>query len=198
MTYLNRALLINAIRFGVTDWSIVVQKCLGLALQSALSCRAGDMAVSNTYADNECLLYKDIQLQVTVDPEASAEDPLLDRVTMQAKLTIRHTKNYMHDGSHNHIVILDSVEDPEFNVVDPLKLLVAHALRQGTFMDANSAEEVVHKAFLHPSKRVEWSFPDRLIMCLLANKRLEFDKGAGIEQSLTVPNEAGQLSGITQ
>ncbi|KAL1655394.1 hypothetical protein SLS61_001857 [Didymella pomorum] len=129
MTYLSRAFRINAIRFGVIDWIVVVQKYLGLALQSALSCRAGDVTVSNACADKECLLYKNIQLQVLKDPKSSAEDPFLDRVTMQAKAALRYTKDYKHGGSHDHIVILDSVEDPGLNVVDLLKLLVAHALR---------------------------------------------------------------------
>jgi hypothetical protein len=129
MTYLSRAFRINAIRFGVIDWIVVVQKYLGLALQSALSCRAGDVTVSNACADKECLLYKNIQLQVLKDPKSSAEDPFLDRVTMQAKTALRYTKDYKHGGSHDHIVILDSVEDPGLNVVDLLKLLVAHALR---------------------------------------------------------------------
>jgi hypothetical protein len=87
------------------------------------------MSLSNAYADNERWQYKGIQLRLAIDSEAPAEEPLLDQVTMEARITLRHTRNAKRDGSHNHVVVLDRVVDLGFNAMNPLKLLLAHALR---------------------------------------------------------------------
>jgi hypothetical protein len=85
----NRSLLTQAIKFGVTNWSIVVHKCLGLALPFSLSCRSGETSVNRYYEDHECLLYKDVILKVIIDPEVPGEMPLLDRVSFEAEITLR-------------------------------------------------------------------------------------------------------------
>ncbi|CAO2652010.1 Nn.00g002930.m01.CDS01 [Neocucurbitaria sp. VM-36] len=202
MTFLNRALLVQAIRFGVPDWSIVVQKCLGLALQSACSCRVGDASVSRYYEDNECLVYKDIQLKVTLDPTIPSEYPLLDRVSFEAKITMRHTKGKKRDPSRNHIVVLASLDDVEFNVVDPLKLLLAHALRhdaiETTTNTAIDSGDFVQQALARRDNLVQWKYPERPLLCALTARKFDYDKGAQTQQLLETLNEAAILSGISQ
>jgi hypothetical protein len=156
------------------------------------------MSVSSAYTDNECLLYKDIQLKITVDDEVPGEMELLDRVCLEAKITLRHTKNFKRDGSHNRIIVLSSADDLEFNVVDPLKLLLAHTLRQEAIEDAITAKEAVEKALSHPRQLIQWKHPERPVICSLAAKRLNYDKGAKTSQLLQVLNEAGRLSGVSQ
>src|SRR2546423_9060602 len=108
VSHLTRSLLVEAIRFGVTDWSIVIQKCLGLALQSALSSRVGDVAVSRYYEDNECIAYQHVLLKVMHDPQTLPSDvPLLDRVRFEAKVTLKYTKGKKRDPSRNHVVALE-------------------------------------------------------------------------------------------
>lgn len=70
----NRSLLTQAIKFGVTDWSIVFQRCLGLTLQSTCTCRSGEASVGRYYEDHECLLYKDVLLKVIIDPKIPSEN----------------------------------------------------------------------------------------------------------------------------
>ncbi|KAF3032682.1 hypothetical protein E8E11_002836 [Didymella keratinophila] len=131
------------------------------------------MAVSNAYADN----VSPLQGHSTPShhrPRSSRRRPLLDRVTLQAKIILRYTKKYKDDGSHNHVIVLDSVDNP-------LKLLLAHGLRRWVVKDANSAEEAAQAALVHPRKPMKRRDPDRPVICFIA-----------------VLNEAGQLPGITQ
>jgi hypothetical protein len=97
VSHLTRSLLVEAIRFGVTDWSVVIHKCLGLALQSALSSRVGDVSVSRYYEDYECLTYQHVLLKVMHDPQISSDIPLLDRVRFEAKVTLKYTKGKKRD-----------------------------------------------------------------------------------------------------
>jgi predicted small metal-binding protein len=198
MTQLNRALLSHAIQYGVLDWSIVVQKCLGLALQAACSCRVGDASVSRYYEDNECLVYKDVQLRVTIDAQVPTDAALLDRVSFEAKITMRYTKGRKRDASRNHIVVLSSLDDVEFNVVDPLKLLLAHALRHGAVKDVTSVEAAVQNALSHSRNLIQWQYPDRPILCSLALRKFDYSKGAKTQQLLETLNEAATLSGISR
>ncbi|EAT82046.1 hypothetical protein SNOG_10652 [Parastagonospora nodorum SN15] len=197
MAHLIRGLLVKAVRFGVLDWSIVVQKALGLALQSALSSRVGEVAVSRDYDDDECLAYKDIELKVTVDDTSPVDLPLLDRVTLDAKVTLRYTKGFKRDGSHNHIIVLSSLDSVEFNVVDPLKLLLAHALRHDCFYHT-TAEDVVQEALTQRDGVFRWKYPERPVLCALKHRKFQYDKGASTQLLRETLNEAAQLSGITQ
>jgi hypothetical protein len=110
----------------VIDWSIVIQKCLGLALQSALTSRVGDIAVSRYHKDNKYITYQHVLLNPQMLP---SDIPLLDRVRFEAKVTLKYTKGKSRDPSRNHVVALSSLDDVEFNVINPLKLLLVHALR---------------------------------------------------------------------
>lgn len=139
------ALFKDAIQHGTTDWSVVL-KCLGLALQSALSCRVGDAIVPQYYEDNQCLTFKDILLTVT-DPEHEGSD-LLDNAVIDAQVTLWYTKGYTNTPSVNHTVRLRTHEDAQFSAVDPVKLLLIHGSRQGAIMDAViGIEDVLEKNY---------------------------------------------------
>jgi hypothetical protein len=198
MIQLIRALLVQAVTFGVTDWSIVVHKCLGLALQSALSSRAGDIVVTRDYEDNECLSYKDIQLKATLDVATASELPLVDRVVFDAKITLRYTKDKKRDESNNHTVILSSLNEVEFNVVDPLKLLLAHALRHDAIASSNTVEDAVQQALARRDKLIQWKYPDRPVLSAIVRRKFDYSKGAATQQLRETLNEAALLSGISQ
>jgi hypothetical protein len=199
VSHLTRSLLVEAIRYGVTDWSIVIQKCLGLALQSALSSRVGDVAVSRYYEDNECIAYQHVLLKVMHGPQTLPSDvPLLDRVRFEAKVTLKYTKGKKRDPSRNHVVALSSLDDVEFNVVDPLKLLLVHALRQDAVQGATTAEQAAQQALARRDNLIAWKYPERPILCSLPAHKFDFARGAKPQQLLDTLREAATLSGIGQ
>ncbi|PSK42924.1 hypothetical protein B9Z65_6878 [Elsinoe australis] len=196
-TYNDQQRLKDSIKSGTTDWSIVVQKCLGLALQSALACRVGDASISRGYDDNECITFKDILLKAKIDPQVSDDFPLLDRVSFEAKVKLRYTKGFKRDGSHNLTVLLVSLDDVEYNVVDPLKLLLAHALRHDSVQGATTVDNAVQRALARSGNLIEWKYPDRPVLCALTHKRLDYARGAKAQQLQSTLKEAGAVSGIS-
>jgi len=111
-----------------------------------LSSRSSNILVSRYYEDKECLLYKDIKLKVTLDATIPNEFPLVNRASFEAKITLRYTKGRKRDALRNYIVVLSSLDDVEFNVVDPLKLLLVHALRHDAIASTTTAVNAVQQA----------------------------------------------------
>ncbi|KAK4983140.1 hypothetical protein LTR50_007403 [Elasticomyces elasticus] len=193
-----RALLKNAIRHGTYNWSLVIYKCLCIILQSALSCRAGDIARSVRYEDDECLRYEHVELKVYIaeDSEAPIHAPVLDRVVLKARITLKFTKGYKREPSLNHSVTLESLSNVEYNCFDPLKLLLAHALRHGLIKDAITPEEAVQNALARRDHTIQWNFPTRPVLCSLINNKLDLTSPAPASQLISSLNEASILSGV--
>ena len=78
MKQLTKALLVNAIKHGAIDWSVLIQKCLRLTWQSAPSCHGGDAAVSRYADDNERAVYQDVLTKVLDGTDAPTNAPSLD------------------------------------------------------------------------------------------------------------------------
>ncbi|KAK4992311.1 hypothetical protein LTR66_006324 [Elasticomyces elasticus] len=201
MAHFVRALLQYTIQHGTGDWSLVVQKCLGMALQAALSCRSGDVARTAMYDNTECLLYRDIELKVTHNAEpsaAEAETPLLDRVTFHAKVTLKHTKGHKRDPSSNHTVILESVGDGVLNSGDPLKLLLVHAVRHSCIKDAVTLEDAVEHALARHDGTIHWNFPSYPVLCGFSRCRINLTRPANAAQLTKNLNEAALLAGVSK
>ncbi|KAK0291075.1 hypothetical protein LTR35_001796 [Friedmanniomyces endolithicus] len=196
---LTRGLLVEAVQGGTTDWSWTIQQCLGLSLQSAMSSRAGDIAKSGRYGDDECLLFQDIKLKITVKALPTVGGPpvaLLDRVDMHATFTLRHTKGYKRDGHNNHVVSLRGLDDDQPGSADALQLLVIHALRQGAIRGATSAEDVV--GAVDPAGYVQWTFPGRPVLVNYFRLRPDYTKAASTIQLLSTLQKAAAASGIAE
>lgn len=200
MVCLNRALLVNAIKHGTPNWSVVVQKCLGLALQSALSSRCGDITVSGiTRLANldACLKYECVRMWVAPLSDATTENPSLDQVKLRANITLMYTKNKKTDPTRNHQVALESLDDPTLNTGDPLKLLLCHALRLGNVRDATTLHDAIRNAVMRNDRLIVWEHPGRPVLCKATHKRLQPDDPAMVQLLQTALKEAGVLSGIT-
>lgn len=204
---LSRGLLIDGIRHGVRDWSVLIQKCLALSLQSALTSRAGDITVSHLYDDKHCLRYRDIQLKVVRaqgdgQPALGMENVLrgdtLDDVVLQARITLMHEKNTKYDPSDNKVVAVSSLDDVQFNPVDAVKILLVHALRQGAVHGAVSVEDAIRVALCSRDGLIKWQFPHRPVLCAGTGTSLDFAKAAGVHWIRNALQEAAVLSGVSE
>lgn len=65
-------------------------------------------------------------------PSDTPPQSTLDLITLKARITLRATKGYRNDPTKTHILTVGSrhgLDDPDLNVGDPLKLLLAQAMR---------------------------------------------------------------------
>jgi hypothetical protein len=117
---------------------------------------------------------------------------------LHGEFTSRFTKGSKNDSSKNKIIVLDSLDTSEFNIVNPLKLLLIQAVRQGGVKGATMVKEAITNALNHPRGLLKWAFPQRPIMVGLPNGRMDFARGARACQLLNTLNEAAILSRIIE
>jgi hypothetical protein len=190
-----------AIRFGTHDWSVTIQKCLGLLIQSACTNRSRDAAAISLYDDMACLKWQDVLFKVVETGQATSSNDgrsILDRVSFHVRAAFRYTKSKRRNQGENKVVILESLAKPEFNTADPTPLLLVHALRQGGVQGANSAEEAVVTALADPRGVVRSTLPERPVLLAINHYHLDFSRAAGITQQLRTLNDAATLSGVSQ
>lgn len=78
--------------------------------------------------------------------ELNEDTSIIDHVLLGAKVTLRYAKGQKRNTSQNLTIRLDSCHNSGDNVVDPVKLVFVHALRQGAIKDAITAEDAVREA----------------------------------------------------
>ncbi|TIA14576.1 hypothetical protein D6C80_05620 [Aureobasidium pullulans] len=185
------AIFQDAITKGTPSWSVTVGKAFSLAIISATAARAGDIARSHRYNDDYVLKWKDVIIKVSIDA--------LGRPLFRCKITMRHTKSYKDDPSHNTVVTLESSETGCYNVMDPVTLAIVMALRTGATA-ATSIDDLVEATTARPDRTMQWAFPDRPVLCCIENgqdRHLVLDKPAYVTQINNTLKAAAANIGVT-
>jgi hypothetical protein len=193
MTFITRALMIDGMRHGTSNWTILTMNALGLSLQKALVCRAGDIAITPRYTWNACLCYKDVRLVAKPIAGANPAVPVLDRTVLVALVTIRYTRNHK-----AKMVELKSLEGPELNLLDPPKILLAFAARQGAFEHAVTPAEAVERAIARFDQRIQWAYPERPVLCHIepGDRKMDVTSGASALHLRHTLKHAAALAGF--
>lgn len=148
---LNSVQLMDAIKNGTTSWDVVIAKCLSLSMMTATGARAGDLAVSHGYTDEASTRLSDMVIKISKSDDA--------QVVFRSRLTLRFVKGHKNNNSKNHVVALDSTLDPKHNSLDPVKLLLALALRTGA-VKATSIDQLITDTLARSDRTVQWAHPE--------------------------------------
>ena len=141
----------DAIQNGTKSWDVVIAKCLSLSMMTATGSRAGDLAVSGGYTDETSTRLGDMIIKIRKNADG--------HVVFRSKLTLRFVKGHKHDRSKNHVVALDSALDPLHNTLDPVKMVLALALRTGA-VEATTIDQLITTTLACPDRTVQWKRPD--------------------------------------
>lgn len=117
-------------------------------------------------------------------------------VRFSARITLAYTKSKKDDASNNVVLTVDSLTNPAENAVDPIKLLLIHALRTGA-VASTSYEQLVGMTLRRLDKMVQWVFPDRPVLPQFTRaERLNKDLPANGNQVLDTIQKSARLAGI--
>ncbi|KAK4887996.1 hypothetical protein LTR27_013044 [Elasticomyces elasticus] len=125
------------------NWDITISRCLGVVLQAALGCRAGDVARTVGYKGTEYMKFRDIDLTLDI---SKTGDPNVTLADVQATVTISHAKGFKNKLGESTVKYLKPLLDPEFYHVCPIALLLAHSLRNGLVAGGTTLQEVLNHA----------------------------------------------------
>ncbi|OBT86748.1 hypothetical protein VE02_06282 [Pseudogymnoascus sp. 03VT05] len=190
------AILEDAIDNGSTNWDKTLQKALSLLLISALSCRSGDIMTSTMDTQKlPFLCYDDITIKLV------GGDGLEH---LQADVLIRNEKKRKHDPKKNRTVRLHCLTESRDNVMCPIKMLIASAMRLGA-INGRTIEEVLGAIRRRQDKTLQWADGrgDSPVLCAFHNQTnaVVTDKAAEVRQVIntihTTSLKAGFCAAVT-
>ncbi|KAK5686509.1 hypothetical protein LTS10_002629 [Elasticomyces elasticus] len=123
-----RAYLTHTLKHGTMNWDIRISRYLGVVLQAALGCRAGDIARTIGYKGTEYMKFRDIDLKLNI---TKTGDPNAILADIRATVTIPYAKGYKNRPGESAVKYLNPLLDPECQHICPIALLLAHSLRNG-------------------------------------------------------------------
>lgn len=179
--HLSTAIVKDAIPHGTYDWTVTISKALSIVVQAALAARAGDITVSRHVSTDCCLRYKHITIRVLEDDDYN--------VTFDGKIVLAHNKKNKEDPKMNVVLTLDSLNHPQHNLIDPLKLILVMALRTGCALTT-----AIDDAKARRDGIIEWQFPDRPLLCRYTKMKHQVEEPAGVQQLLLTLNNAAKAA----
>ncbi|KAF7189366.1 hypothetical protein HII31_09344 [Pseudocercospora fuligena] len=179
----------DAINNGTKSWDVTLAGCLGLALQAAITSRAGDFRRSSHYQGEQYLKWENIELKATGD----RENP---RLAMLVTLYFR--KGFKRDSSKATKIELRQLPSDEDSAVDVTKLLVAYALRVGAVQETNWVN-LIDAVLSRPSRRFIWQKPSTPVFyAYTKSQQLDFDNPAPVDQQNRFLRRGASLMGMLQ
>ncbi|MCJ1435728.1 hypothetical protein MMC27_005103 [Xylographa pallens] len=203
---MSRSWLQAALDNGCLSWDIVIHKALTLVLQSALLCRAGEIAKSKLYTV-EFMRWRDMVMTLPLGADT------LDDVQLTCLLRFEKGKKYDRaslsghrgfgkltglfrwDTNTDRDVPLQTLRNPALNVICPIKLLLVQALRSGNIV---SLDDALTQASLRRDRTIEWLYPQRPVIPQLVRDTafIAWDRPAGTNQVNKSTKELGLAAGI--
>ncbi|KAK3625938.1 hypothetical protein LTR56_020153 [Elasticomyces elasticus] len=195
LSRLIRAYLAHTLKHGTMNWDITISRCLGVVLQAALGCRAGDVTRTVGYKGTEYMKFRDIDLTLDI---SKTGDPNVTLADVQATVTISHAKGFKNKPGESTVKYLKPLLDPEFYHVCPIALLLAHSLRNGLVAGGTTLQEVLNHAAHQIDHKIVWTFPERPVLSRFINAthRLDLDQPATPKQTLDTMKQLGLVSGM--
>ena len=137
-----KAIFRDALANGTRSWDVTIHNCLSLLLQAATCTRTGDMRQEQGYDNKPVHLeFEHITLKFTGTTE---------QLSMHMLVRLLFTKGNKDDPAKTLEVVLKSLVD---NVLDPVKLLLALALRLGV-TKATSRDDLVQDTLASAGRTV--------------------------------------------
>ncbi|KAL8714074.1 MAG: hypothetical protein Q9225_006626 [Loekoesia sp. 1 TL-2023] len=172
------------------SWDRVIMKAMCMILVGSLGSRAGDVALSKGYGKACSLRYEHIKIVISESTKGS------DGETLSAYITLPYQKGHKQDDQ-NTVYILHALQDPQDNVVCPVKMLLAHAMRIGALREQTYAS-VLGAIRGSPQRRLAWAHGEWPVICGMSKGAglLEVDKPAHAKLVSYIFGRAAGLAGI--
>ncbi|KAK7897406.1 hypothetical protein LTR67_005295 [Exophiala xenobiotica] len=152
------AFMRSAYQGGCRNWDIVILRALGVALTLAMCSRNGDLALSSGWHGEQYLKWKDIELSVDKDAQGVQD--------IKAKFTLRFTKGMKESHNDDKILFLKPTPGATDSCICPIKLLLAHALRNG-LCHGTTIGAVIASGLARDDNIIPWKHPDYPVLCAI-------------------------------
>ncbi|KAI4647927.1 hypothetical protein J4E93_004338 [Alternaria ventricosa] len=157
------------------------------AAMNGCRARSGDLAQSSCYKGREYAKWGDFTVRLVTD-QAGFE-------ALDCLVELRYTKGNKDSSNIAHSIKLELLP-PQFNVCDPIKLLVVMALRSGNVAET-SIESLLATTRARRNKTMLWKDPTLPILrASNAGHALTYDSPAPESQLRTVLQRASSLGGL--
>ncbi|KAL1868207.1 hypothetical protein Plec18167_008401 [Paecilomyces lecythidis] len=194
-----RSWIEDGLENGCRSWDIRISRLLSVVLMQACCCRAGEIVQSVGYTGKTCLLYEHIEMVVT-------GKPYLESTIMRVSLYYTKGEKDAPYEALEHIV--KPYGESDLFVIDAVKLLLIHSLRQGacaSHKDRNTPlttlDEVLRQAYSRRDKKVIWRTPQRPVICAIDKIKRRFltvDTPANVAQVSNTVRDMGLIAGVCQ